>query len=238
MGVTENEEKILQRLQKDEAYQVLFEKAFPNATPSSINLDNAVKALASFVRSLTSFNSAFDRYAYYSEDSALSASQLRGMAIFMSEETECRHCHGGFNFSQSTNQHGLAISEKPFHNTGLYGLIDNSIEFDRGLYDITLNKEDDGRFRAPTLRNLSFTAPYMHDGSIATLEEVIEFYVAGGRVVSEGPFQGDGRTHPFKSPLIKAFNLSEQEKADLIEFLKSLDDESFINNPLYSNPWS
>ncbi|VUD53368.1 Cytochrome c551 peroxidase [Thalassocella blandensis] len=236
MGLTGNEEAILARLQKDATYQKLFAAAFPEQN-KNITLDQTVKALASFIRSLTSFNSPFDRYAYYGEDDALTDSQLRGLGIFMSEKTECRHCHGGFNFSQSTNQHGLAITERPFHNTGLYNPEVPPANFDQGLYDISLREEDKGKFRAPTLRNLQYSAPYMHDGSLATLVEVIDFYAQGGQNLSSGPLKGDGRAHPQKSDLIKAFPLSEEEKQDLIHFLHALNDESFIENPLYSNPW-
>ena len=78
----------------------------------------------------------------------------------------------------------------------------------------------------------------MHEGSIATLEEVIRFYEVGGRNITEGPHQGDGRAHPLKSPFISGFNLEDHERNDLIHFLENLSDESFITNPLYSDPWN
>jgi cytochrome c peroxidase len=93
-----------------------------------------------------------------------------------------------------------------------------------------------GRFKAPTLRNIALTAPYMHDGSIPTLEAVIDHYKAGGRKIHVGKFAGVGSKNPFKSEFISGFELTEAEKNDLIAFLKSLTDEIFIHNPAFSNP--
>jgi cytochrome c peroxidase len=85
-----------------------------------------------------------------------------------------------------------------------------------------------GRFRAPTLRNIELTAPYMHDGSVATLEEVLDHYSAGGRSIAAGPQAGNGRTSPLKDPLVSGFELSPEERAALIAFLRSLTDERFV----------
>ena len=94
-----------------------------------------------------------------------------------------------------------------------------------------------GRFKAPTLRNIAVTAPYMHDGSIATLEEVIAHYERGGRLLDNGPHAGDGRLSPFKSAFVRGFELTEQERADLLAFLRALTDESVLTNPALSNPF-
>lgn len=225
MGLTGNEEIVLARLRADQEYESLFEAAFPRAI-EPITLDNSVKALASFVRSLVSFNSRFDRYAYYGED-VLSEAELRGLELFMSERTECKHCHGGFNFSSSTVHENSPVNLELFHNTGLYA-DQQAAEFDRGVFDITGEEKDKGLFRPPTLRNIEYTAPYMHDGSIATLEEVLDFYMAGGREIVDGPFQGDGRAHKNKSVFVHGFVLSEDEKADLLAFLLTLSDPEFV----------
>ncbi len=92
-------------------------------------------------------------------------------------------------------------------------------------------------FRAQSLRNVEVTAPYMHDGSIATLEEVLDFYAAGGRHLTSGPYAGDGRQHPNKSDLISRIDLSAQDKADLVAFLKTLTDHDFLTNPKFANPF-
>ena len=218
MGVTGNEGVILTRLEQGD-YPALFKAAYGDETP---NVNNIVKALASYVRSLVSFNSAFDAYAYGQDDGALTPQQLEGLNLFFSERTECFHCHGGVNFTQSSKHSFQAFGVQPFHNTGLYNE-DGAGSYpvsDMGLYSVTLNKQDMGKFRAPTLRNIALTAPYMHDGSIATLSDVIEFYARGGNK-AETP-------NPYRSPFIKGFTLSEEEKAALVAFLQSLTDEEFI----------
>lgn len=96
---------------------------------------------------------------------------------------------------------------------------------------------DRGRFKAPSLRNIEVTAPYMRDGSIATLPEVIDHYAAGGRTLLTGPNAGAGAENPNKSGFVKGFQLSQQEKTELLAFLKSLTDQDFLTNPAYSNPW-
>ena len=94
-----------------------------------------------------------------------------------------------------------------------------------------------GRFKAPTLRNVAVTAPYMHDGSIASLDEVIDHYQRGGRLIEDGPYAGDGRLSPFKSEFVMGFELDEGERADLVAFLESLTDEALLTNERFSNPF-
>lgn len=235
MGVTGHESEILKRLDSP-LYQSLFEDAFGD---DEINFDRIVKALASFTRSLISLNSPFDQYAYQMKDNALTPSQLRGMNMFFSEKLECHHCHGGFNFTQSTTHEKQQLDLRAFHNTGLYNTAGkyNYPELDTGLFEASAKIQDVGRFRTPTLRNVALTAPYMHDGSIATLEQVIEFYAAGGRNITDGKYVGDGRLNPHKSQFVKGFDLDEQQKQDLLAFLHALSDQSFIANPAFSNPF-
>jgi cytochrome c peroxidase len=216
MGVTGNEAEILARLQD---YAPEIEAVFAS---NEINFDHIVKALASYVRSLTSFNSNFDRYAYFNEDEALSDSAIRGMDLFFSEKLECFHCHGGFNFTQSSKHAMQKLDLVSFHNTGLYD-IDGEGTYangDQGLADITFNPKHRGKFRAPTLRNIMLTAPFMHDGSVATMSEVIDIYAAGGR--------GDGVNNPLKSPFVQGFDITDEEKQDLLTFLESLTDYEFV----------
>jgi cytochrome c peroxidase len=231
MGAAGHEQEILERIRNDANYPELFERAFPWQR-DEINFDNIVKAISSFVRTLVSFESRFDRYAYYGEDQALTEAEIRGMNLFMSERLECFHCHAGFNFSQFVTHESAEAAEKAFHVTGLFPA---STEFisgaDYGLFAVTNNPDDRDRFKAPTLRNIERSAPYMHDGSLATLGEVIDFYAAGGRVVHDGPRSGDGRTHPRKNPFIKGFELTPEERADLLAFLRSLTDERFLTDP-------
>jgi cytochrome c peroxidase len=101
---------------------------------------------------------------------------------------------------------------------------------------MTGQRRDMGRFKAPTLRNIAVTAPYMHDGSVATLDEVIANYARGGRLIAEGPDAGDGRLSPFKSEFVRGFELSDDERTDLIAFLHSLTDKSLLENSKFSDP--
>lgn len=239
LGAGGHEPQILARL-KREPYPELFGAAFGSPTP---DFRRVVDALASFSRSLLSFNSRFDRYAYQQDDAALSSEELLGLNLFFSEKLECHHCHGGFNFTQATSHERQPLDRRPFHNTGLYftkrpDLADMGYpQYDTGLSEVTLNPSDDGRFRAPTLRNVAYTAPYMHDGSLATLAEVIDFYAAGGLVSTVNGQASDGRQHPAKSSFVRGFELTPEEKQALLAFLHSLSDDSFITNPAYSNPW-
>jgi cytochrome c peroxidase len=239
LGAGGHESQILQRLNRA-PYPMLFQQAFGNA---QADFPNVVAALASFVRSLVSLQSRFDQYAYQYDDSALSAEEILGMNLFFSERLECHHCHGGFNFTQATSHEKQPLDRRPFHNTGLYNTSRSNVEgsgypdTDRGLAEISMNADDDGRFRAPTLRNIALSAPYMHDGSIATLSEVIDFYAAGGLVTQINGIESDGRKHPAKSAFVRGFGLNADEKKALLAFLHSLSDDSFITNPDHSNPW-
>ena len=222
LGITGHEDEVLQRFEKQK-YAKLFIDAFDD---NQATFDKIVKALASYVRSLTSFASPFDEYAYQSNDQAISDAAKRGMELFFSEKLECFHCHGGFNFTQSSQHENQRLDLRPFHNTGLYN-VDGKGAYprsDQGLIEVTLQSHDMGKFRAPTLRNVEVSAPYMHDGSLATLDDVIEFYATGGR--------GHGIANPLKSPFLVGFDLQLGEKQDLITFLQSLTDRQFLNSNL------
>jgi cytochrome c peroxidase len=95
-----------------------------------------------------------------------------------------------------------------------------------------------GRFRAPTLRNIAVTAPYMHDGSIATLDEVLDHYAAGGRTVTDGPYAGVGSENPLKSIFMHGFTLTDDERAGVLELLNALTDEEFLSDPRFADPFA
>ncbi|MCP3675138.1 MAG: di-heme enzyme [Gammaproteobacteria bacterium] len=237
LGITGHDDEVLSRF-KTQEYKILFKQAFPK---QEISFDLIVKALSSFVRSLISLNSPFDQYAYTGDDNAISESALRGMDLFFSEKLECHHCHGGFNFTQSTAHEKQLIDRRPFHNTGLYNVDykdgkQGYPKSDVGLSEISTQAVDNGRFRAPTLRNITVSAPYMHDGSIATLADVLDFYAAGGRVITEGINKGNGKENKLKSKFIKGFEMTVQDKEDLLAFLKTLTDESFLKAPRHAKP--
>ncbi|MVF12310.1 di-heme enzyme [Ketobacter sp. MCCC 1A13808] len=233
-----NRDEVLQRIIDEPLYAGLFAEAFPDQG-SPIDFPNIVNAIGSFVRGLISFGSAFDQFAQ-GDQNAISASAKRGQTLFFSETTECFHCHGGYNFSDSNVDRTIAFVERPFHNTGLFNIGGNGDypADNQGAFEVTGDPADMGQFRAPTLRNIELTAPYMHDGSIATLEDVVAFYAAGGRNIASGPLAGDGRANPFKDSFVKGFTLTDQEKADLIAFLKTLTDTDFVTNERFSDPWT
>lgn len=238
MGITGNEEEVWDRLRADETYQELFAAAYPDQE-DPFNFNAIVQAISSFVRTMISGNSAFDRFAFQGQRDAMSESAILGMNLFYSERFECFHCHTGFNFTISTVHSTSAIPERPFFNTGLYNIDDEGSypAPNRGVYEISGEPEDMGAFRPPTLRNVEVTGPYMHDGSMETLEEVVDFYAAAGRNIEEGEYAGDGRENPLKNAFVIGFEATDEEKQALLDFLKSLTDEEFLSNPAFSNPW-
>ncbi len=236
MGILGNEQRILDRLRADPRYEALFQRAYPD---EDMSLDAARKALASFVRSMLSSRSPFD--AFLSGDSAaISPSVERGSELFYSDRLGCSRCHVGFLFASSASFVGAAEQRvSPFHNVGLYNVDGEGAYPDQALGLIAESgiARDMGRFRVPSLRNVGLTAPYGHDGSVATLEEFIRIYEAGGRNIEAGEHRGDGRDNPWRSGELKDFQLSDQERDDLVEFLHSLTDREFTIDARYADPW-
>ena len=229
----------LERKLKDvDIYVELFAAAYPSDEERG-TLAQMTQALGAFQRTLISGNSPYDRWIQNDETEDMSEAARRGYALFHSEKLECFHCHSGFNLTDHVHWASKAFYDAPFHNTGLYDVDGKGAypEPNTGTFDVTLKASDMGRFKAPTLRNVAVTAPYMHDGSITTLSEVLDHYAAGGRTIHSGPHAGDGRKSPLKDPLVVGFELSEDERRDVIAFLESLTDEEFLNDPRFSNPW-
>ena len=237
MGLGGQESKFAELLRAEPRYEVLTRKAFPR-DEDPYSLLNGVRAISAFVRSIVSYESPYDRYLA-GDDLALDEAALRGMELFFAERLECFHCHGGFNFTDSTTHANSNVDQVGYHNTGLYNLHgDGSYPGDNtGLYDMTGKRRDMGRFKAPSLRNVAVTAPYMHDGSVQTLEDAIAHYERGGRLIGAGAHAGDGRLSPYKSEFVVGFELSDAERGDLIAFLESLTDESVLTDERFSNPF-
>ena len=183
-----------ERLKKKKEYVDLSLAAF-GEVPNPKVISNAI---ASFERTLISGNSRYDQFTFQKDSSALSNSELRGMHLF--NKHNCVSCHSGFNFTN-----GEVV------NNGLYQNYE-----DIGKMRVTLDPKDKGAFKVPTLRNVALTAPYMHDGSLNSLESVIDHYIKGGF------------DNPNKDNRIKELSLSENEQQDLGSFLKCLSDSSFI----------
>lgn len=252
LGMSGMEDELLRRMRDDERYPAMFAAAFPNEE-DPIVLGNITKALAAFQRQLTSFDSRVDRFNR-GDETALTESERRGMTLFFGGQTEagvtdaleCFHCHGGFLFSQASDHEQNVFDQKSFINNGLYNLDEDGSypTGNEGLYDLTFDPKNKGQFKPPSLRNIAKTAPYMHDGSFETLEEVIRHYERGGRLVPEGTeingedVSGDGHDNPNKSSFLNGFEITDQERRDVIAFLEALTDEGFLTNPAYSDPFA
>lgn len=204
-------EEVVNRLTNHPEYPTLFEQAF-NTT--QITKELTTKAIAQFERTLISANSKFDRYLM--GIATLTPEEQNGLDVFMNEaKGDCFHCHG--------NPNNPLWTDNLFHNNGL-----DSTFTDLGLGGVTGDPADNGKFKTPSIRNLAYTAPFMHDGRFTTLDEVIDHY-------SEGL-----QNSPTIDPLMKKVDqggvqLTDEDKADLKAFLLTLSDPSFINNPNFTN---
>lgn len=243
LGLGGMEQELLDRLQADATYQSLFAEAFPDqADPFTV--ENITLAIASFQRTLISGNSPADRFRQ-GDQNALSPSALAGHDLFFSDSLGCSKCHNGDNhvfFTSNFDFEDRSIPHIQFDNTGLYNLtVDGEDgwypEPNTGLYALTGNPDQMGRFKVPTLRNIALTAPYMHDGSIGTLDEVLDHYAAGGRTIETGPYAGVGSANPHKSQFVTGFTITAEERQELIDYLNALTDDGFVTDPRFSNPW-
>ena len=248
LGMTGHEVAILERLRSEPIYPPLFAQAFPGE-PEPIGFDNVRRAIAAFERTLISGDSPYDRLVYGGDQEALGAAAWRGMRLFFSDRLACARCHAGPVFSGPIDFEGAGTLKPPpaprFHNTGLYDLDGRGAypAGDTGLREITGRRGDMGKFKAPTLRNIALTAPYMHDGSVATLRDVIAHYGRGGRRARGGE---DGKAsaarvrdaNRVKDPLITGFAISDTEADDLAAFLESLTDTEFVRDPRVADPWT
>ncbi len=232
----DSEDELLAALAVEPSYATMFADAFPEDPEPSVA--HVVYALSAFQRTIISGDSPFDRW-FAGDETAISASAQRGYELFNGHPFECFHCHVGFNLSDAVYFDPTEARAPKFHNTGLYNT-DGAGAYpdeDQGLFELTLEPGDVGKFRVPTLRNIAVTGPYMHDGSIATLDEVLDHYAAGGRTIAEGPHAGVGSESPLKDPLITGFAITPDERADLLAFLESLTDEGLLADPALADPW-
>jgi cytochrome c peroxidase len=225
MGLKSDGASAVNALTADANYGTQFAAAFP-CDPKPLSMGHIIEAIAAFERTLISGRSPFDRYVFDDDQTALSAPAKRGMALFYSTRVGCGQCHSGINFTGVIVYTGHAQARALFANTGLYDLDGRGAypSSDRGLIEVTHRAADMGKFKVPTLRNVALTAPYMHDGSLPTLEAVLDHYVRGGH------------KNPLQDPRVRPFVLSQTERADLKEFLQSLTDREFVENPEFSDP--
>lgn len=237
MGITDrNKAAVLQRLADAPVYAAKFAAAYPGNT-NPVTWGNVVNAMAAFQRTLISGNSRYDQFV--AGKAAFNAAETRGKDLFFGAKAGCSQCHSGFNFNDQVVDAASTVINKPFHNIGLYNVGGTGAypEPNRGVLELSGLFKDMGAFRAPSLRNVEVTAPYMHDGSMATLEEVLDVIAEGGRNLTTGANAGDGRLSPYKSKLVTPLALTSQDKSDLIAFLKTLTDREFLSNPQQSDPF-
>ncbi len=212
-------EEVEDRLRRHPEYPVRFKEAFGVDRYGQINRDLVVKAIAQFERTLITTNSLYDRILR--NEVFPPADVERGRRLFIIEPTNqsenhpgCSHCHGA-----------PLMTTNRFFNNGLDKVDDLAGFSDLGLGGVTGNAFDNGKFRAPSLRNIALTAPYMHDGRFQTLDEVLDHYSSGGHGVLN------------EDPNIQPFTLTPQEREDLKAFLHALTDSTFITNPAFANPF-
>jgi cytochrome c peroxidase len=220
LEMNETLDNVVAKLSGSEMYKNQFIRAFDSdeITPEKMSL-----AMEQFMMTIVSGQSKYDKYL--SGQAELSESELRGLALFEAEYNpgfpdvsgaDCQHCHGGINFE----------NDQYMNN----GLDDEADITDNGREEATGLVSDRGKFKVPSLRNISLTPPYMHDGRFATLEEVVDHY-------NEDIHLSNSLDPALQGTMATGLMLTEQDKTDLVNFLKTLTDEEFINNPEFSNPF-
>ena len=222
LGYGSVEKQFLAMARGDRVYGRLFPKAFPGERDPWTTA-NVVKAIASFERTIVSRGSDWDRFHFDGDQGAISEAAKRGEVLFFLDgAASCFRCHRGYNFAGGALPEAGMVASTAYHNTGLYPVY---LATDRGLFEFTKQVEDDGRFVAPTLRNIAITAPYMHDGSVATLGEALDRYAAGGR------------KNPHQDLLVRGFRMTAGNRADLIAFLDSLTDRELLRRAELKSPF-
>ena len=224
LGLLGRDAEVIAMLRADAVYRDLFPRAFPGSSVA-FTIANVARALSAFERTIISARSPYDRFHVGGDPNAISEAAQRGETVFFSDPVAgCFRCHGGFDFSDAVTFEGGGSRPVEFHNTALYNPYAPP---NLGIYQYTHKPADAGKFKAPSLRNIALTAPYMHDGSIATLEEVLDHYTAGGRA----------HDNPGKDRRMHQIAMTAQNRADLLAFLRSLTDEELLRDERFSNPW-
>jgi cytochrome c peroxidase len=228
-----NHDAVLEKVRADADYVQAFKTVF-GVSKDQITIDHVAKAIASFERTVVAGDSAFDKWFYGAEDT-MSEQQIRGYELYIGKG-RCVSCH-------VIEQTQALFTDNKFHNIGIgfktikgkeaetaaaflkkkkggadvdVTVLTDANMSELGRFAVTENPTEVGSFKTPTLRNVALTQPYMHDGSLETLEDVVDFYNNGGRVKEDDPVSG------FQSGGIRPLNLTDQEKQDLVEFMKAL----------------
>ncbi len=214
----EDWDNVEEKLRRSPKYQELFRKAFGITRATDINRNLATKSIAQFQRIIISGDSKFDRVEF-GNNAAYTNDELDGRDMYfdadpLTPDAECAHCHNG-----------ALLTSQQYFNNGIESVSDLNGFPDKGKGGVSNILFDNGKFRAPTLRNIEITAPYMHDGRFKTLEEVLDHYNSGGHFAQN------------IDPLIRPLSLSEKQKANIIKFLKTMTDTSYLSNPNIIDPF-
>ena len=247
-GGLPNHEPLLDVIKKDNEYVSQFKNVF-NVEGKDITMEQVSKAIASFERTIVAGDSAFDQYYYAGKADALTESEKRGLLVFTTGKGRCVSCH-------TIEQTQALFTDNRFHNIGIgfkkikgktpktaaafikskkaganvdIEVLTKANFSELGRFAVTENLTQVGTFKTPSLRNIDITFPYMHDGSLESLEDVVDFYNNGGRLDEADPLS------PFLSGGIRPLKLTDEEKADLVAFMKSLTSPQFKKKAVASN---
>ncbi len=217
LGAGGNKDGILSKLRADSVYKALFSLSGAKA----FDWDFIRRSLEAYCMGLNSYGSKYDEVQkgkiVFTED------EQKGKELFFSEALRCGHCHGGADLNTPQQGTGIYVNNGFFEPDSSH--VNRKFAPDMGLYEITHDAKDIGKYKIPTLRNIILTAPYMHDGSVNTLDSVISFYAKGGN------------HHPAKDTLISGFVLSAIQQQQLLSFLKTLTDTSYLGNGYFRDPF-
>lgn len=233
MEATGHEGSVVDRFEHDSTYRRLFAEAFPDKA-GKVDFDQIIKALSAYQRSLVSFTTPYERFRFNGERDALADAAQRGERLFFDAKLGCAACHAGATFGPLASKLLPGAAPTVYANTGLYDVDGKGAyrPIDRGLLERSELREDMGRFRAPSLRDVAKRAPYMHDGSVASLEAVIDRYAAGAPTLAAAD-----KFSPLKDARLRGFTISTAERGDLIAFLRALSDDAFAADERHGSPF-
>lgn len=217
LGAGADKDGILNKLRVDSLYRVLFRQSGAQV----FDWDFIRKALESYCMGLNSYGAKYD--AVQKGKAAFTEDEQKGKELFFSETLRCGHCHSGDNFNLPKQGTGMYINNGFFEPDSSH--VNRKFSQDMGLNEITHDVKDIGKYKIPTLRNIALTAPYMHDGSVNTLDSVIAFYAKGGN------------HHPAQDTLIRGFVITSVQQQQLLSFLKTLTDTSYLGNGYFRDPF-
>jgi len=234
LGLDLHFDEVKKYLEQDAKYQTLWCEAFQSDT-CSISMQRIEIALVAYLQTLVSTQSKYDKFIQ-GDTTLFSSAEKHGLTLFRSDALSCSKCHLEPSFTLATSNKN---QDEIFVNIGLYDyskFVSDSSQ-DVGIYESTQQLQDLGKFKIPSLRNCGLTAPYMHDGSVASLSDVLDIYKNGGRMPALSNSTNHSQTNSTKHPLIHGFELSAYDKQSLLAFLHTLTDTSYLSQEHFLNPF-